>query len=199
MENQPNFEWNREVILGGKTYGINDSKKEIRNIYKTQEEQEKDDKIEPLEDDEAKESGNGHFFKNAFLITQEELVNWAFYGTAPPVQDFFIAFDSVDNILLMADLLDLKDSKVNNIIRIALYSVTQNVLLKHLNVNYGNQEIKEFSKLLKYLKENNLSQELEKWVDRSLYVTEHVKKFSMSDWSYDPDSRFYDDKIYKPE
>ena len=48
MKNQPKFEWNREVILGGKTYGINDSKKEIRNIYKTQEEQEKDDKIESL-------------------------------------------------------------------------------------------------------------------------------------------------------
>ena len=198
MENQSNFEWNREVILGGKTYGINDSKKEIRNIYKTQEEQEKDDKIEPLFLDE-EDKYNMSFFKNAFLVTQEELVNWAFYGTAPPVQDFFIAFDSVDNILLMADLLDLKDSKVNNIIRIALYSVTRTVLLKHLNVNYGNQEIKEFSKILKYLKENNPSQELEKWVDRSLYVTEHVKKFSMSDWSYDSDSRFYDDKIYKPE
>ena len=160
MGNRPKFEWNREIILGGKTYGINDSKKEIRSIYKTKEEQIKEDRIKPFEAVEAIENGEGHFFKNPYVVTQEELVNWAFYGRIEPVQDFFIAFNTIENIPLMVDLIELKDSQVTESILYALYETTSRFKNYHLK----DDDYDELKKIVKKIEKENRSEVIQKWM-----------------------------------
>lgn len=160
---QNKFTWNRKIILGGKTYGINDETKQIKNIYKTKEEQEKDDEIEPFEAIEATESGEGRFFKNPYQITQEELVNWAFYGTVVPVQDFFIAFNKVDNIFLMADLIELAESPVRRYMSEGLYQTTYEVIARN-SVGYPDDELNELKVVINQLDKENRPEVIKKWI-----------------------------------